>query len=184
MTRAPGLSRRVNTASRLAKSRVADSARSRLPPNACQTCMPTRVSSRLSIRATRPASVVARRRGMRFVRRKLSVSCRELSRCMSADEASATSRPDHERVSARQTPRQVGSEVQRREILIVAPRAGHRVGRPLLLDVDTLVLDVGYRAEDPADVDRTLAELRVLRPVGNDVLHVEAPVPIAELLEV
>src|SRR5687768_6535546 len=77
--------------------------------------------------------------------------------------------------AVRTTTRPAISELQRGDVLVIAPQALHRRSRIcLLLDEQVLLIDVVDARHQPAKVDVALAELRVARRADTrDVLDVE-----------
>src|SRR5688500_10570311 len=73
------------------------------------------------------------------------------------------------------TARAVISELQRGDVLVIAPQTLHRRSRiRLLLDEEVLLIDVVDARHQPAEVDVSLAELRVARRADTrDALSVE-----------
>ncbi len=74
-------------------------------------------------------------------------------------------------------------EVQCLEVPVVLPRAVHGMRDALLLDVTGLVIDVGNGRQQASEIERSSAELSIVRAVLPDVLEMEAPVAVAVALE-
>src|SRR5687768_7436460 len=68
--------------------------------------------------------------------------------------------------------------------LEVAPRTRQRVRGPFLLNVTGLSGDIRDSGNETAEVEDPGAELGVPGPIGDHVLDVEAPVPVAVTVEV
>src|SRR5712692_5461539 len=76
------------------------------------------------------------------------------------------------------------SEVELPEELAVAPRARERIRGLLLLDVAVLAVEVWNTRQELSEIDYSGAELGVSRPVGQHILHVEAPIAVPVALKI
>src|ERR1035437_7699324 len=80
--------------------------------------------------------------------------------------------------------RRAWSKLQLLEVVVVLLRAHELILGTFLFHIARLLLYVGNRGEQGAQVQAARAQFRVVRSIRNDILDVKTPIPAAISLEI